>query len=102
MEVWARAPFPIAKLLPVNIPASSAEAKPSEFSWICLGADGEIALFHGQKIVKQSHAASFNTAPEVELGLPVDFVMLNTGAQHQSGAIVFSDRVHTIPIELTA
>ncbi|KAL4128076.1 hypothetical protein PRIC2_007070 [Phytophthora ramorum] len=104
-EVWAQVSFPVAKLLPVRVPVSSTAAKPSEFSWLCLGVDGEVALFCGQERVKQWNAASLSSTCGGEAGFPVDITALrnsDANATLQSGAIVFPDRIHTFPLELTS
>ncbi|GMF47249.1 unnamed protein product [Phytophthora fragariaefolia] len=97
MEVWTQVSFPVAKLLPVKL---SADVKPSEFAWICLGTDGEVALFRGQDRVKQWDAASFSSTYDAELGLPVDLAMVSDHGTSAKGAIVFPDRIHVFSIEL--
>lgn len=99
MEVWVQVSFPVMKLLSVKIPS---EAKPSEFAWVCLGVDGEVALFRGQEPVKQWRAASFSCTRNVELDFPVDLTLLNSGdadTTQQIGAIVFPGRIQLFSIE---
>ncbi|KAG7392231.1 hypothetical protein PHYPSEUDO_001335 [Phytophthora pseudosyringae] len=102
--MWAQVSFPVAKLLPVKMHASTSEVKPSKFAWICLGVDGEVALFRGQERVKQWSAASFSSSRNVELGFPVDLTLLDQGdanTTQQSGAVVFPGRIHIFSIELS-
>ncbi|POM59511.1 hypothetical protein PHPALM_31749 [Phytophthora palmivora] len=74
VEVWAKVSFPVKKLLPVKMHVSTSDTKPN-FAWICLGVDGEAALFRGQECVKQWSAASFsNTALK---DFHVDLILLN-------------------------
>ncbi|KAG6611514.1 Quinonprotein alcohol dehydrogenase-like superfamily [Phytophthora cinnamomi] len=98
VEVWTQLSFSVAKLLPVK---HSADSKPSEFAWICLGTDGEVALFRGQDHVKQWDAASFSTTHDADRGFPVDLTMIYGNDTDAMGAIVFTDRIRVFPIELT-
>ncbi|KAE8987005.1 hypothetical protein PR003_g16955 [Phytophthora rubi] len=98
VEVWTHVSFPVAKLLPVKLPA---DAKPSEFTWVCLGTDGEVALFRGQEHVKHWNATSFSSTDEAEPAFPVDLTMVNGGDSDAKGAIVFPDRIHVFSVELT-
>jgi hypothetical protein len=103
MEVWAQVSFPVAKLAIIKTPESATETKPDDFAWICLGVEGDVALFRGKSRVKQWSAASFGRARNAELDFPVDFTMLNgdgANTTQQSGAIVFPDRIHVFPIEM--
>lgn len=99
-ETWARVPFSVAKLLPLKVNTPPTKAKQSEFAYICLGVDGEVAQFRGRECVKQWSAAFFSN---VELEFPVDLTLLNGGdasTTRLSGAIVFPQRIHIFPIEL--
>ncbi|CAI5724859.1 unnamed protein product [Peronospora destructor] len=98
MKVWAQVSFPVLKLLSVKTPY---ETKTYEFAWICLGVNGEVVLFRSQECVKQWEAASFLSTRDVELTFPVDLTWLDSGDDdpQQSGAVVFSDRIHTFSIE---
>ncbi|CAH0487854.1 unnamed protein product [Peronospora farinosa] len=98
MKVWAQVSFPVMKLLFVKNPY---ETKTYAFAWICLGVNGEVALFRSQECVKQWEAASFLSTQDVEPTFPVDLTQLDNGDNdsQQSGAVVFPDRIHTFSIE---
>ncbi|RQM11160.1 hypothetical protein DD237_004946 [Peronospora effusa] len=98
MKVWAQVSFPVMKLLFVKTPY---ETKTYAFVWICLGVNGEVALFRSQECVKQWEAASFLSTQDVEPTFPVDLTQLDSGDNdsQQSGAVVFPDRIHTFSIE---
>ncbi|KAK1947166.1 hypothetical protein P3T76_001176 [Phytophthora citrophthora] len=103
VEVYAKVTFPASKLLPVKR-SESTIAKASDLAWICMGVDGEVALFHGQECVKQWSPASFSSTSTVELGFPVDLALLGSGdanVTHQNGVMVFHDRIHVFSMEST-
>ncbi|CAI5731890.1 unnamed protein product [Hyaloperonospora brassicae] len=100
MEVWVKTSFPVMKLLSVPTPS---KVNVSEIAWVCLGSNGEVALFRGQECVRTWEAASFSTARSAAADFPVDLTLLASGDAsdvRQSGVIVFRDRIHTFPIDL--
>lgn len=95
-ERWAQVSFPIVKLVTIETHASSLEMKPSTFAWMCLGFEGEVALFHGRECVKEWNTASFGYNRKVDSGMPVDLAVVGhtdaKSTQH-SGVIVFPERM---------
>ena len=70
--------------------------KPSTFAWICLGFEGEIALFHERECVNEWNTASFSHNRKIDLGFPVDLTIVgHTDAQstQHSGVIVYPERM---------
>ncbi|KAL3674434.1 hypothetical protein V7S43_000387 [Phytophthora oleae] len=101
VEICTKVTFSVAKLLPVKMHVSTTDAN---FAWICMGVDGEVALFRGQERVKQWSPASFTSTSTAELDFPVDLALLDSSdanATYQSGAIVFQDRIHVFSMEPT-
>lgn len=104
LKRWTQVSFPIARLLPVEKSVSNSEAKQSDFAWICLGVDGEVALFRGQEHVKEWDLASLSSPRSVESNLPLDITLLKHGdadIQQQSAVIVLFKKLHIFSIEPT-
>ncbi|KAL7999332.1 putative quinoprotein alcohol dehydrogenase-like superfamily [Plasmopara halstedii] len=105
VKKWTQVSFPVAKLLPLKMKVSGTNAKHSDYAYICLGVDGEVALFRGQELVKEWSLASFSKTCNVEADFPVDMTLLHDGDTNigqQVGIIVYPKRIHAFPIGLAS
>ncbi|RLN51032.1 hypothetical protein BBJ28_00022969 [Nothophytophthora sp. Chile5] len=100
LEMWAQVSFPIVKLLSMAMP-SPTESKRSAFTWICLGVDGEVAVFRGQERVNHWDSTKGALDQDQELGFPVDMVVFSgdDDPERQTAAVVFPDRIRVFSID---
>lgn len=102
----AQVNFPVAKLVAIDRSRLSDSNDEHALTWLCLGDNGQLALFHGREQVHAWHSLSASrsndtTAPVIDVAVVSDDGTSDrvvSGRKHL--ALAYSDRVELLPVPL--